>query len=719
MPGKKGKPAKYLLPAGSALVLDVHPATPASWFTDAPTVVLAEGLLKADSALTTMLLDAGITHEEVLQPRDDEPVAAREALRSLMEAVPAEKRVLIIGLVGSGNFHQNPDWNTLALRGRSVWVALDADVAKNDNVWKQADSLVRFFESPSKKAAEVHLVKVPAVAGDPKAGLDDFFGEGGRWAAVQGMLGAMSARPEMEVIATAGRVAEVRIDEGATVAIVKKDIDGEATEVKQVIAEAAVVIEKVETVRGAVEGMKEDSAISGRVSWQTRYAGGTEVKQHNFAGIPLAALIGRSVSRATFLAAATGGQAAGAVIARKHESDVLDAWRESVDRATPIETDHWACAVTNDGAKIWNKTLPNDEAKLVTLYQQLSAKGRVLVVVDQPATIGALAVAVAQNQGTPVAYLPGLTMRRIADMYPGSAKTDERDAFIIAEAARTMPHTLRGLQVSDENEATLGMLTGFDLDLARQITQTVNRIRGLFTQIHPPLEKVLGPWLEHDAVLQVLAAWPTPAQLRRAGQARIAAKLKKHGARRHHAWAQALLDAVAAQSVTVVGTDAAGLVIPHLATQLISLHAQRRDVAEHLEQLVADHPLYPVLTSMPGVAVRTAAVIIAETSGKTFLSAAALAAYAGLAPTTRQSGTSIRSERVSHAGNKRLKRALFLSAFASIRSDPISRAYYDRKRGQGKRHNQALIALAHRRLTVLFAMIRDGSYYDQPQPSAA
>lgn len=49
-----------------------------------------------------------------------------------------------------------------------------------------------------------------------------------------------------------------------------------------------------------------------------------------------------------------------------------------------------------------------------------------------------------------------------------------------------MPHTLRNLQVSDEVEAALGMLTCFDMDLSRQITQTSNRIRGLFTQIHPP-----------------------------------------------------------------------------------------------------------------------------------------------------------------------------------------------------------------------------------------
>jgi transposase len=315
----------------------------------------------------------------------------------------------------------------------------------------------------------------------------------------------------------------------------------------------------------------------------------------------------------------------------------------------------------------------------------------------------------------PVAYLPGLTMRRIADLYPGDAKTDEKDAFIIADAARSLPHTLRELTEADVDEATLSMLTGFDLDLSRQVNQVSNRIRGLFTQIHPALEKVLGLRLEHDAILEMLISWPTPEKLRKAGRARIDAKLKKHGARRHAAWTDEILTALAKQTVTVTGTDAAGIVIPHLARQLLHLHVQRADVAREVEEIVVNHPLYLVLTSMPGVGLRTAAAIIAELSGKTFASAAALASYAGLAPTTRQSGTSIKSERVSHSGNKRLKRALFLSAFAVIRTDPVSRAYYDRKRAQGKRHNQAVIALAHRRLGVLYAMLRDSSLYDPPE----
>ena len=185
------------------------------------------------------------------------------------------------------------------------------------------------------------------------------------------------------------------------------------------------------------------------------------------------------------------------------------------------KSEHWATALSRDGQKVLDKALPNDEDRLREVYQRLQAKGQVLVVVDQPATIGALAVAVAQDMGITVGYLPGLSMRRIADLTPGSAKTDAKDAAVIAGAARTMPHTLRAINASDEEDAAaLSMLTGFDLDLARQVNQSANRIRGLYTQIHPTLERVLGPWLEHDAILEARRrlAHPSRPEARRQGK---------------------------------------------------------------------------------------------------------------------------------------------------------------------------------------------------------
>ena len=120
---------------------------------------------------------------------------------------------------------------------------------------------------------------------------------------------------------------------------------------------------------------------------------------------------------------------------------------------------------------------------------------------------------------------------------------------------------------------------------------------------------------------------------------------------------------------------------------------------------------------MPGVGVRTAArILLYVGEASQFPTAGHLAAYAGLAAVTRRSGTSIRGEFPARSGNKRLKRALFLSAFAALRSDPVSRAYYDRKRAQGKKHNAALICLSRRR-DVLFAMLRDQEALPRTRPS--
>jgi transposase len=376
---------------------------------------------------------------------------------------------------------------------------------------------------------------------------------------------------------------------------------------------------------------------------------------------------------------------------------------------------HHAVALDRKGKRLLDSALPNDETKLRALIGKLKEQGQFLLVVDQPATVGALPVAVARAEGVLVAYLPGLAMRRIADLHAGEAKTDARDAYIIAEAARSLPHTLRSLKLADNQVAELTMLCGFDEDLAGQITQTSNRIRGLLTQIHPALERVLGPRLDHPTVLDLLERYPSPAQLAALSQKQLANRLVKLALRMGKTWAAEIHQALSEQTVVVLGTQAASIVLPRLAQQLAALRIQRDEVAKEVERLVLAHPLHPVLTSMPGVGVRTAARLLIDVASRAFASAAHLAGYAGLAPVTRRSGTSIRGELPSRRGNKQLKRALFLSAFAALR-DPVSRAYYTRKISQGKRHNQALIALARRRCDVLFAMLRDGTLYSPPRP---
>jgi transposase len=381
--------------------------------------------------------------------------------------------------------------------------------------------------------------------------------------------------------------------------------------------------------------------------------------------------------------------------------------------------EHHACGLDPAGERVHDQPLPQSEAKIRAIFQALAEHGPMLVVVDQPASIGALAVTVARSLGIDVAYLPGLAMRRIADLHPGNAKTDARDAYVIADAARTMPHALRRVDTDDETLADLEVIVGFDDDLAGEVTRVSNRIRGLLTQVHPALERVLGPRVQHPAVIELLIRFGGPQGLAAASRRQLVAATKTRAPRSYEALVDAVVQALLEQTVTVPGTRAAELVLPRLATTLSGLLAQRAETAKQIEEVLDAHPLSRVLTSMPGVGVRTGARILLEVGdGSAFPTSGHLAAYAGLAPVTRRSGSSIRGEHPSRAGNKQLKRALFLAAFAAL-SDPTSRAYYDRKRAAGKKHNAALICLARRRVDVLHAMLRHGATYEHRSPAAA
>ncbi|MBJ6614430.1 IS110 family transposase [Streptomyces sp. I4(2020)] len=381
---------------------------------------------------------------------------------------------------------------------------------------------------------------------------------------------------------------------------------------------------------------------------------------------------------------------------------------------------HHGHGLTPAGKKVFDKQLPNSEPKLRAVLDKLTAKfGTVLVVVDQPASIGALPLTVARDAGCQVAYLPGLAMRRIADLYPGEAKTDAKDAAVIADAARTMPHTLRTLDLTDEVTAELTMLVGFDQDLAGEANRTSNRIRGLLTQFHPSLERVLGPRLDHPAITWLLERHGSPQALRKAGRRKLVEVVRPRAPRMAERLIDDIFTALDEQTVVVPGTGTLDVIVPSLAKSLAAVHEQRRALEARIEALLEAHPLSQVLTSMPGIGVRTAAVLLTTVGdGSSFPTAAHLASYAGLAPATRQSGTSIHGEHAPRGGNRQLKRAMFLSAFAALH-DPASRSYYDRCRARGKTHTQALLRLARHRISVLFAMLRDGTFYQPRSPRPA
>lgn len=107
------------------------------------------------------------------------------------------------------------------------------------------------------------------------------------------------------------------------------------------------------------------------------------------------------------------------------------------------KSSHWACLVDRDGEVLASAPVRNREAELDALFA--SAPAGTLVVVDQFRNIGSLAVRRARAAGLGVAHLPGLAASRAAGLFAGEAKTDERDAAVIARTALGVPDSLSGV----------------------------------------------------------------------------------------------------------------------------------------------------------------------------------------------------------------------------------------------------------------------------------
>src|SRR5699024_9914733 len=148
----------------------------------------------------------------------------------------------------------------------------------------------------------------------------------------------------------------------------------------------------------------------------------------------------------------------------------------------------------------------------------------------------------------------------------------------------------------------------------------------------------------HPAVIDLLGRYPTPAALQRAGRGHVRTRLKKLAPRMAVRLTDEIFGALAAQTTIVTAPNAAQRTVGRVAAHLQQLTQQRADIETEIMAVVDAHPLTEVLTSMPGIGVRTTARILTEVVGKEFKSAAHLASYAGIAPVTGQSGTSIRGE---------------------------------------------------------------------------
>ncbi|TQE40365.1 IS110 family transposase [Streptomyces ipomoeae] len=382
--------------------------------------------------------------------------------------------------------------------------------------------------------------------------------------------------------------------------------------------------------------------------------------------------------------------------------------------------EHHHCVVINsDGERLLSRRVLNDESALLELIGDVLALDEdVLWAVDLNHGGAALLIGLLLGHSQPMVYITGLTVHRASASYRGEGKTDAKDAFVIAGQAR-MRRDLGLLRPGDEIAVDLRTLTTRRTDLVCDRTRQINRLRAQLLEIFPALERALD--LTNKGPVLLLTGYQTPAAIRRAGVKRIEAWLKNRKVRGAAALAKAAVEAAEAQHTALPGEQLAAAMVVRLSKGVMALDEEIAELEALIEARFREHPHAEVIVSLPGMGKLMGAVFLAVTGGDmdAFGSADRLAGYAGLAPAPRDSGRvsgNLRRPRRFHRG---LLNAMYLSALSSLKSCPASKAYYQRKRAEGKGHKQALLALARRRVNVLWAMIRDGACYQATPPVTA
>lgn len=319
------------------------------------------------------------------------------------------------------------------------------------------------------------------------------------------------------------------------------------------------------------------------------------------------------------------------------------------------KSSHWACLIDRDGEVLASAPVRNREAELDALFA--SAPAGTLVVVDQFRNIGSLAVRRARAAGLGVAYLPGLAASRAAGLFAGEAKTDERDAAVIARTALGVPDSLSGIPGRGE-----ALEAAVDLSDRR--------------------------WLE------LLAGFGGAWGIARSGAGGPRAEAAGEAAAASTAPPPALVEAENRQ-------------VRFLAARISEALDEAGALEAETAALLEGDETYACLLTVPGIGPRTAAQLAVSVDIGRFPDHDHLASYCGIAPRVRSSGTSVRSVRASRRGDARLKSLLIFSCNSLVRSSGRYGEYYRACRARGMGHGRALKAVARKRLRAIYAVMRD------------
>ncbi|WP_216917828.1 IS110 family transposase [Nocardia noduli] len=383
---------------------------------------------------------------------------------------------------------------------------------------------------------------------------------------------------------------------------------------------------------------------------------------------------------------------------------------------------HHCVVIDAEGRQLLSVRVANDESEILALIEavhDLDYAPQIQWATDMSRGVASLLIAILLKQRQQVVYLPGHMFFHAAAVYPGETKTDARDAFIIADHAR-MRTDLRPIRKTDEVTAQLRILVVRRSIVARDRTRVINRLRNQLLEYFPALEAAFD-YSRTKSALVLLTGYQTPQEIRDLGVSRLEDWLRQQNVRNPATMASKAVTAAKAQRTVVPGQQIFAMMVAALARQILALEAEIATLENTIAARFDQHRHAKIILSMPGFGPTLAAELLASAGGDllAYGTVDRLAGACGLAPVSRDSGNRSGNRRRPRKYDRRMLRACYMAAAISLAHDDKSLAFYQRKRSEGKLHSQAVLALARRRLNVMWAMVRDNTVYQRPESSPA
>lgn len=293
-------------------------------------------------------------------------------------------------------------------------------------------------------------------------------------------------------------------------------------------------------------------------------------------------------------------------------------------------------------------------------------------------------------------------------------KNDNHDSIMIADFTRFGRYS--ETYIPSEAMLALKNLSRFRLSVSDLCSDLKRRTLVLLDQIFPEYSSVFSDTFGTTSK-HLLEKYSTPDEFSEISTTKLANFIHKISRGRFGREKAELIKAAAHDSVGIsYAIDTFSFQIKQLIEQIEFMEDQLNEIDAEMAKLLAQSE-YSVITTISGIGPTLGSIIVSEIGDiERFETSSKLVAYAGLDASVKQSGEfNSTQNKISKRGSPHLRRALWMAAFMSLRSDPALYDYYSRLRARGKSHRLATTAVARKLCIIVWAIMKSKQPYS-PHP---